>query len=95
MKTYKCITMCTWGGRLWREGVITSPYPDSVILPEHFEVYEDDKEDEEESTNEEYTYETLICKKFKALQKISKERGVYDDSLRTNEQLVNSILGAN
>lgn len=33
---YKCITTCTWDGRYWEDGELTSPLPDSIKPPKHF-----------------------------------------------------------
>jgi hypothetical protein len=54
MKTYECITTCTWNGRYWREGTTTPPLEDTVIPPEHFVLINDTEEQEDvvhEETN--------------------------------------------
>jgi len=56
MKTYKCITTCTWNGRHWREGTDTPPLDDNVIPPEHFTENKDEDEGvsiEEATANDE------------------------------------------
>jgi hypothetical protein len=70
MITYKCITECTWNGRRWREGDITSPYGDDVAVPEHFIIGTDDNENTEYEEDTEDTTEDEIKRGFRGSWKL-------------------------
>jgi hypothetical protein len=102
MKTFKCITTCTWNGRYWKEGTITPPFSDDIVPPQHFEIEEEGIGDPEEPDETiglkpigEFTEEELRTKKFTALRKIAQQYGVYKDTMKTNDKLLKAILGAN
>ena len=102
MKTFKCITTCTWNGRYWKEGTITPPYPDTIVPPQHFEIEEEGILDPDEPDNAEdikpvgtFTEEELRSMQFNKLKKIAKQYEVYQDNMKTVDSLVKAILGAN
>lgn len=59
MRTYECITSCTWNGRFWREGTTTQPLEDTIIPPEHFVLVVNEEDQEEVQSEEEVSNDEI------------------------------------
>lgn len=87
LANYRVIRNCTFNKRYWKEGAKAS-FPFGTIPPHHFECTDVDEEPEN------FTEEELRGKKFNALKKIAKEKGIETDGINNSNDLVALIMGA-